>query len=399
MKRTSPSASWDRMEARSPARSSAGPEVTWRATSISVATMPGQGGLAQARRAGEEQVVGGLAPAAGGLEDDGQVLLELGLAHEVVEGAGPQAGLGRLLAAQRVGVEQARRAPGPASARQVDSSLIGRPPSGAGPRSPGRRRVAVGQVAGGLGDLLGAVAEGGQRVAHVGPDRAGDAVGRRSPSAAAPRAHVAGGTSRRVLSSISRRAAVFLPTPGTRHRAATSSSARTRARAMGAWTERMARASAGPTPWAPRRGPRTRRARRGWRSRRAMGVLADVVVGPDEDLGPDVAQAGRGGRAGLRPGSRRRPPRPGSRRRRRARAACPAASRSSRTSHLVALDRARARQAATRPAPGRGPGGTGPGRRHRRHRPGGGGGQPEEGAGPCGRPGPCRRRRRRRRPA
>ena len=63
----------------------------------------GQGRLAQAGGAGEEEVVGGLAPAAGGLQDDVEVLLELGLADEVVEPAGPQPGLGGVLAGQRLG--------------------------------------------------------------------------------------------------------------------------------------------------------------------------------------------------------------------------------------------------------------------------------------------------------
>ena len=48
----------------------------------------GQAGLAQAGGPGEEEVVGGLPTAAGGLQDDRQVLLELGLADEVVERRG-----------------------------------------------------------------------------------------------------------------------------------------------------------------------------------------------------------------------------------------------------------------------------------------------------------------------
>ena len=79
------------MAARSPARSMAGPEVTCRPTPISVATMPARVVLPRPGRAGEEQVVGGLAPPAGGLEDDLEVLLELGLADELVEGPRPQA--------------------------------------------------------------------------------------------------------------------------------------------------------------------------------------------------------------------------------------------------------------------------------------------------------------------
>ena len=73
------------------------PDVIRKATPISAATMPASGGLAQAGRAGEEQVVGGLAPPAGGLQQDREVLAELGLADELVEPPGPQGDLlGRL---------------------------------------------------------------------------------------------------------------------------------------------------------------------------------------------------------------------------------------------------------------------------------------------------------------
>ena len=51
----------------------------------------GEGGLAQPGRAGEQQVVDGLAPSPGGFEDDAEVLLEPRLADEVVERAGTQA--------------------------------------------------------------------------------------------------------------------------------------------------------------------------------------------------------------------------------------------------------------------------------------------------------------------
>ena len=54
----------------------------------------GQRGLAQARRAGEQQVVDGLGAPAGRLEDDLEVLLELGLADELGERARPQADVG-----------------------------------------------------------------------------------------------------------------------------------------------------------------------------------------------------------------------------------------------------------------------------------------------------------------
>ena len=70
MKRTSPSSRLVRMAARSPARSRAGPEVMCRPHAHLVGDDAGQRGLAQAGRAGEEQVVGGLAPPAGRLEED-----------------------------------------------------------------------------------------------------------------------------------------------------------------------------------------------------------------------------------------------------------------------------------------------------------------------------------------
>ncbi len=62
--------------------------------------------LPQARGAGEEQVVGRLAPAAGGLEQDLEVGLELGLAHELRQPPGPHAPLGRRILGDRLGVEQ-----------------------------------------------------------------------------------------------------------------------------------------------------------------------------------------------------------------------------------------------------------------------------------------------------
>ena len=67
---------------------------------------PGQGCFSEARRAGEEKVVGGLAPLAGGAEDDLEVLPQRRLADELGQAAGPQRGL--LLLVLRVG-----RHPGP----------------------------------------------------------------------------------------------------------------------------------------------------------------------------------------------------------------------------------------------------------------------------------------------
>ena len=110
--------------------------------------MPARVVLPRPGRAGEEQVVGGLAPPAGGLEDDAQVLLELALADELVEVA-RAAGRPRRRAARRRG--RRRSAAGSSS-----SSLMPGPDAGAarparrGPRPAGwrasarRRRVGVG---------------------------------------------------------------------------------------------------------------------------------------------------------------------------------------------------------------------------------------------------------------
>jgi hypothetical protein len=57
----------------------------------------GQGRLAEPRRAGEEQVVDGLAAPAGRLDDDRQVLLQLALADEVGEQPRPQPDLDEVL--------------------------------------------------------------------------------------------------------------------------------------------------------------------------------------------------------------------------------------------------------------------------------------------------------------
>ena len=67
----------------------------------------GEARLAEAGGSGEEQVVGGLRPAPSRLEDDREVLLELRLADEVVEPAGPEPQLGgRLRLVGRSRLEQ-----------------------------------------------------------------------------------------------------------------------------------------------------------------------------------------------------------------------------------------------------------------------------------------------------
>ncbi len=53
----------------------------------------GQRGLAHPGRAGEEEVVGRLPPLPGRVQQHAQVLLQLGLAHEVGQRPGAEAGL------------------------------------------------------------------------------------------------------------------------------------------------------------------------------------------------------------------------------------------------------------------------------------------------------------------
>ena len=80
----------------------------------------GQGRLAQPRGAGEQQVVGGLAAPPRRLEHDPEVGLQLGLAHELGQAAGPERGLGRhVVVGAGPGIEQllTHGAPLPAPAR------------------------------------------------------------------------------------------------------------------------------------------------------------------------------------------------------------------------------------------------------------------------------------------
>ncbi len=102
---------------------------------------PGQGGLAQARGPGEQEVVDRLLPFPGRLDDDAEVLGELALPHELVEGAGTEPGVLRLLGRPDVRIDGPDPTRGPS---------LRRPGGGvAGPRS---RRHTVGQhFAPGLG--------------------------------------------------------------------------------------------------------------------------------------------------------------------------------------------------------------------------------------------------------
>jgi hypothetical protein len=63
----------------------------------------GEGGLAEAGRAVEEEVVEGLAAAVGGLNGDAEVLFELVLANELGQATGTQGGVERFFVVLRLG--------------------------------------------------------------------------------------------------------------------------------------------------------------------------------------------------------------------------------------------------------------------------------------------------------
>ena len=230
MNSTSPSSSLVRIAARSPARSSAGPDVMCSVHAHLGRDDAGQRRLAQPGRPGEEQVVDRLAPAAGGLEDDAEVLLQLALTDELVERARPQARLDDVLDRRRRrpgrGTRHARRAPSSLSASR---SSVG----GVGVRRQVAQRVA---------DLLGAVARA--RRAPRGRRRRGRAAAAAAADRVEHRDRRGGSSARRATarpSSCRRRA------PGSARRRRRWP--RCRPAPTGGCVARIAMASAGPTPW------------------------------------------------------------------------------------------------------------------------------------------------------
>ena len=209
---------------------------------------------------GEQHVVDGLAPPAGRLEDDLEVALELGLADELGERAGPQAGLGgdldlvaQLLGPQQLLAHGAFLPPGGGQPLQgVAQQARRHRRRGAGRPSPRGSRARCSRARRGPRGRRPAAAA---RPRRTGPP--GTTVG-------PPRS----GTERRDLRSMSSRAAVFLPTPGheaQRAEVVLGEDAGQRDRACGS------RGSPAPAP-GPRRGhraaPRSTPARPWWRSRR-----------------------------------------------------------------------------------------------------------------------------------
>ena len=124
-------------------------------------------------------MVRGLAPAARGLEDDAEVVLQLALPDELVERAGPEAHLqGELAGVGGIGcgVEQLL------THRDASGNLLG-------PRSSDRRQSAqrlakhrrrifvTVEIAHRVAHLVGAVPETRERIAHIGERAAVDRLG------------------------------------------------------------------------------------------------------------------------------------------------------------------------------------------------------------------------------
>ena len=147
MNSTSPSSSLVRIAARSPARSSAGPDVMCRCTPISTATMPAMRGLAEPGRSGEQQVVGRLAaPRRAASSTIDEVLLQLALADELGERARAAARLVALLdVADRCRVEElVTHAWPPAPSARRAAALTASPSAGS---SRSVSRISSGAVA------------------------------------------------------------------------------------------------------------------------------------------------------------------------------------------------------------------------------------------------------------
>ena len=303
MKSTSPSSSWVRMAARSPARSSAGPEVMCRPTPISVATMPASvvlprpGGPANSRWSAawpRRRAASRMMP---------RCSLSSRLADELVERRG---GGGRPRRRSGLGTSvrrrSARRAAGaPVVGRELGRRAARRGPSGDAARRCRAARSSVGRVgarragrASASRDLVGPVAEAGERLADVGAGRRGG----RAPARARRRCRPGptgrgragrGGTSARPAGG---------PRSSCRRRARGTARRRRRRRAPGAARRRVHRRGwPGPAP-GRRRGRRaaprsTTRSSRGGEAVERLGVLADVVVDVEEDLVAELAELDR----------------------------------------------------------------------------------------------------------
>ena len=234
MNSTSPSSSLVRIAARSPARSSAGPDVMCSCTPISAATMPASvvlprpGGPANSRWS-----AAWLAPA-GGLEHDRR--------------GAPSARAGRRTRRGGAGADPT------SSTSSASSAIAGSRNSSrtAGPEQLRARRAAAStrrvggrQLAQRLADLVGAVAEPGERLAHVADRRR-----RRRRRPAPPTASSTGRTSRLLQLDEQPLGGLLADAghEGQRGEVAAGDDVDQRRRRVGG---EDASASAGPTPWVP----------------------------------------------------------------------------------------------------------------------------------------------------
>ena len=283
------------MAARSPVRTSAGPEVMRSPTPISPATMPAREVFPSPGGPANKQVVDRLAAPARRLEDDLEVLGELRLTQELVEAPRAQADL----VGQVGGVDdrvdrpvaglrrRRRRHPGRRCPGHRD-----RVPGVTGPATTSRRMVIGPRPARAARRAASprprprpawCRARGGSRRGRTRArpgrpaPRCAARVARRAP-AVAPRPTTSGTSSFERRSRTSR-AAVLRPDPGHRgqHREVLGQHGPGRARRARATTGWPAPAR-GPTPWAPSRASKQRRSSAVGEAVEHDGVLADVGV-------------------------------------------------------------------------------------------------------------------------
>ena len=204
MKKTEPGSSAVRNAATSPLRSSAGPAVCTSGALELARDDVRQRGLAEAGRAGQQHVVERLAAAARRLDEEGELVLELLLADEVLEPLRPQRAVELLLARPR--------------GRDLDADLAGAAsvtPAFTAVAQRGRDQLL------GLGVVAGV---GADRARASPPPRPGRSRGRPGPRARArgrprrrrPRSgSPASSPAIRSRSSTITRSAVLRPMPGT----------------------------------------------------------------------------------------------------------------------------------------------------------------------------------------
>ena len=264
MNSTSPSSSLVRIAARSPARSSAGPDVMCRCTPISAATMPASVVLPSPGGPANSRWSTGWPRLRGRLEHDRQVLLQLALADELGEAPRPQPGLDDLL-----GVGGRRRGRGTRHARRAPSSF-----ERVAQQRRRHRRSAAARAA----------RRGSRRRRSRG--RPAPRGRRRSRGAAVDRRRRRG-SSTGTLSAVAQLdeqplGGLLADAGHERERRRRRCSATMSTSAAGGWVARIAIASAGPTPWVAISIWNVDALVAVQEAVQRLGVLADVVVDVQE---------------------------------------------------------------------------------------------------------------------